>query len=490
MGLMGTATFSQIPNGYYEGTSNLKKAELKTKLSEIITNGHRDRGYRALWKAYRTTDIDWYYENDGTILDIYSENPSGKDPYNYTVGTSQCGNYTKEGDCYNREHIIPQSFFYKASPMVSDIHFIRATDGKVNAIRSNYPFGNVGNVSNLSRNGSKLGLSASEGFSGVVFEPIDEFKGDVARMIFYFVTRYEKQIPSFKSGNMFNGTTYPSIEPWELDVLLKWNAQDPVSQTEIDRNNASYEFQGNRNPYIDVPEFVQLVWGNGNSEIPEPKTYCGTENFENMGTSSSSYATYTWVSDNITWRATDSQTAQKINGAALTLRNGSLTGSGFKNGMRSLTITTQLKFSGKAGYLTLYVNDKNMGKIPYSKDVKTTTIDNINAEGDVVIAIRNNSATNRVAIDDLQWSCQNKLATKENDDRPNGIKVHPNPVRNNEIRLYGIKGLQNVKILDLNGRILQKFKKVSNHQIIKLVKLPKGTYLLSVGSFSTKILIH
>lgn len=252
---------AQIPTGYYDGISGLTGAALKTKLSQIITNGHSDKGYAGLWTGYKTTDIDKNYENDGSILDMYSENPTGTDPYKFTVSTDQCGSYSIEGDCYNREHVVPQSLFSESSPMVSDIHFIRATDGKVNGMRSNYPFGTVSSPSFTSKNGSKLGPSTSTGYTATVFEPIDEFKGDIARMIFYFVTRYESKLSTFTSGGMLGNTAYPGLQTWEQNVLLAWAAQDPVSPAEINRNNAAYTFQGNRNPYIDHPEWVQAVWG-------------------------------------------------------------------------------------------------------------------------------------------------------------------------------------------------------------------------------------
>ncbi|MCJ8155022.1 endonuclease [Chryseobacterium sp. SSA4.19] len=260
--------FAQIPTGYYDGTSGLSGAALKSKLKQIITDGHVDNGYGGLWTGYQTTDRDNIpgipgYENDGTILDMYSENPNGPDNYNFTYGSNQCGGsgYTNEGDCYNREHVVPQSLFSEAFPMKSDIHFIRATDGKVNGMRSNYPFGTVGTASFVSQNGSKLGTSVSQGYSGTVFEPIDAFKGDIARMIFYFVTRYETQLSGFSSGNMLGGSAFPGLQSWELNQLLAWSAADPVSQTEIARNNASYAYQGNRNPFIDHPEYVAQIWG-------------------------------------------------------------------------------------------------------------------------------------------------------------------------------------------------------------------------------------
>lgn len=260
---------TQIPTGYYDSANGLKGASLKSKLAAIITNGHIDKGYSGLWTGYKTTDIDRNYENDGSILDIYSENPSATDPYKFTVTTSQCGTYSKEGDCYNREHVIPQSLFNQAPPMVSDINFIRATDGKVNGMRSNYPYGKVGTATFTSKNGSKLGNSISSGYTGTVFEPIDAFKGDIARMIFYFVTRYESKLPAFTSGGILGATAYPGLQTWELNVLLAWHHADPVSQAEINRNNASYTFQGNRNPFIDHPEYVAAIW-EGSSDTTAP----------------------------------------------------------------------------------------------------------------------------------------------------------------------------------------------------------------------------
>ena len=135
---------AQVPAGYYNGTAGLTGPALKTKLFQIISTGTIDNGYSGLWTAYATTDRDYFYENDGTILDIYSENPNGPDPYNYNVGVNQCGSNGAEGTCYNREHIVPQSLFAEASPMKNDVHFIRATDYQVNSKRSNFPFGIVG----------------------------------------------------------------------------------------------------------------------------------------------------------------------------------------------------------------------------------------------------------------------------------------------------------------------------------------------------------
>ncbi|AMC10176.1 hypothetical protein Lupro_02435 [Lutibacter profundi] len=272
--LISFSIYSQIPAGYYD-TATGSGYTLKTQLYNII-KGHIDNGYTpGLWDTYQTSDRDIYYENDGTIMDIYSENPTGVDPYNFTYSTDQCGSYANEGDCYNREHIIPQSVFNQLSPMRNDAHFVIPTDGKVNSIRSNYPHGVVGTATTTTQNGSKLGDALnsgySAGYSGTVFEPIDEFKGDVARLYFYFATRYENVLTTWGvSYAMFNGTTDQVFAEPFLTILMTWHTNDPVSNLEIDRNDAIYARQNNRNPFIDHPEYVNQIWN------PTPDTQAPT----------------------------------------------------------------------------------------------------------------------------------------------------------------------------------------------------------------------
>jgi len=288
--LFSFTIYSQIPAGYYD-TATGSNYTLKTQLYNII-KGHTDNGYGGLWITYQTSDIDKFYENDGTILDIYSENPIGVDPYNFTVTTSQCGSggYAIEGDCYNREHIIPQSVFGKVSPMVADAHFIAATDGKVNGIRSNFPHGMVGTATYTSQNGSKLGSALNSGYSagytGTVFEPIDEFKGDIARMYFYFATRYENVINTWGVAyDMFDGTTDKVFAEPFLTILMTWHTQDPVSSAEIARNDAIYARQSNRNPFIDHPEYVAQIWSTTpDTQAPTAPTNLLASNITNTTT--------------------------------------------------------------------------------------------------------------------------------------------------------------------------------------------------------------
>lgn len=251
-------SFAQIPSNYYNGTEGLTGQALKNKLSDIITAGHLDKGYN--WAVFTNSDRDKYYEKDNSLMDIYSENPDGADPYNFSIPGDQCGTYKVEGDCYNREHTIPKYYFNDQKPMYDDYHHLMPTDGKVNGMRNNYYYGEVKNATYTSKNGSKLGSSAVEGYSGTVFEPINEFKGDIARIYFYFVTRYQSKIPGFKDY-MWTTSNYKNLKEPFLSMLIKWHEQDPVSQYEIDRNNAVYDYQGNRNPFVDHPEWVAQIFG-------------------------------------------------------------------------------------------------------------------------------------------------------------------------------------------------------------------------------------
>ena len=181
---------------------------------------------------------------------------------NYVFGDDQnTGGGGREGADYNREHSMPKSWFHDGYPMYTDLFHMYPTDSYINNMRGNYPFGEVGTLTKQSSGGfSKLGKSAVSGYSGTVFEPADEYKGDFARTYFYMATRYESQVAGW-SSDMLSGDAYPAFTGWALEMLLKWHRQDPVSEKEIDRNNAVYGIQHNRNPYIDYPVLAEFVWG-------------------------------------------------------------------------------------------------------------------------------------------------------------------------------------------------------------------------------------
>lgn len=258
-GCMAAAAQAQAPAGYYDGAEGKRGAALKTALHRIISD-HDQRTYKELWTDFLETDR----RDDGCVWDMYSSSTD------FAFQRDQCGNYKYEGDCYNREHSMPKSWFNDAYPMYTDLFHLYPTDGYVNNRRSNYPFGETKGERYKSEGGfSKLGNCTYPGYTGVVFEPNDEYKGDFARTYFYMVTCYEDRVSGWDS-DMLNRTAYPAFAAWAVEMLLEWSREDPVSQKEVDRNNAVYRIQGNRNPFIDLRGLEEYVWGARKDEPFEP----------------------------------------------------------------------------------------------------------------------------------------------------------------------------------------------------------------------------
>ena len=252
---------AEAPNGsgtYYQNANGYKGSALKTKLCSIIYN-RTEKSYDYLWTAFQTTDV----RSDGKVWDMYSSIT------NFRFGTDQAGNFNGENQKYNREHSFPKSWFGgEVMPMYSDLHHMYPTDGYVNNMRGNLPFGKVSNPTYSSSGGfSKVGPCSYSGYTGKVFEPADEYKGDFARTYFYMVTCYEEKLADWYSKNSesrttINGTKYPAFQSWQLNMLMEWATADPVSEKEKNRNNAVYGIQNNRNPFIDYPGLEQYIWGN------------------------------------------------------------------------------------------------------------------------------------------------------------------------------------------------------------------------------------
>lgn len=250
----GMAVYAAAPAAYYKDAEGKSDKTLYMALGDII-NSHNAKSYDYLWTAFKTTDVD----ADGRIWDMYSTK-------RWRAGGEQCGNYSSIGDCYNREHSFPKSWFNDAKPMYTDLFHLYPTDGKVNGQRGNNPFGECANGSYVASSGSvkalgKLGTSTFAGYSGKVFEPDDEYKGDFARTYFYMAACYSDRNSSWKS-DMLAGNQFPFFKEWAINLLLKWHRQDPVSDKELKRNDAVYNIQNNRNPFIDHPELAEHIWGN------------------------------------------------------------------------------------------------------------------------------------------------------------------------------------------------------------------------------------
>ena len=196
-----------------------------------------------MWDALKKTDE---HPDDNTkVLALYK---------NVGIDKTYQDNGGSEGDRWNREHVWAKSHggFSNNSYPGTDIHHVRAADKTVNSSRGNKDFDN-GGESHHEATGCKTDTDS--------WEPRDGIKGDIARMMFYMAVRYEKD-DSYDLQLVNNVTDSNSKgEHGVLGTLLKWHIQDPVDQFEKNRNNKIQDIQGNRNPFIDHPEFAQKIWG-------------------------------------------------------------------------------------------------------------------------------------------------------------------------------------------------------------------------------------
>lgn len=243
------ALFAQIPSGYYDHAEGKKDANLKTSLYTIIRN-HLQLEYYSSSTHFRTTD--WH--PDGYFWDMYSNIKRSSWPGGL-----------------NREHSMPKSWWStdpEYTVAYSDLHNLYPSDANANSAKLNYPLGET--AGGIYNNGvSKVGSNTFSGYSGTVFEPADEYKGDFARTYMYMVTSYEDYATEWRSigtSSMLYQNSYPVFRPYAVNLLLKWHRNDPVSEKEINRNNAVYVIQRNRNPFIDHPVLAEFIWGNNKGQ--------------------------------------------------------------------------------------------------------------------------------------------------------------------------------------------------------------------------------
>ena len=257
---------------YYVSIDGKSGKTLFDAVQKVTKTGYSSLGYDGLWSAYKYTDL---HEN-GYVWDMYS------DCTWKSINSNHCGNYSDECDCYNREHSIPKSWYGgTTSGPGCDIFHLVPTDGKVNGVRSNYPFGEVASA-DYNKHGNKKGsaksitivggntIAGNNGTtisaSGTVFEPRDEYKGDFARGYMGALLKWagDKAFNSGEGAKTFT-TNYSTgsfgLTKYGVALLMKWHRQDPVSQKEIDRNNGIQQTQGNRNPFIDYPYLAEFIWG-------------------------------------------------------------------------------------------------------------------------------------------------------------------------------------------------------------------------------------
>lgn len=227
-------------DSYYDSARGKTGAALKTALHNIIDD-HTELSYSEVWEALKETDED--PNNSSNVILLYTGRSQSK--------TTNGGNVND----WNREHVWAKSHgdFGTTMGPGTDIHHLRPTDVTVNSSRSNLDFDNGG-----TQHSEALGNY----YDSDSWEPRDAVKGDVARMLFYMAVRYEGDVsdePQLELNNNVNNGSAPYHG--KMSVLLQWHLEDPVDNSERNRNNIIYnDYQHNRNPFIDHPEWVEEIW--------------------------------------------------------------------------------------------------------------------------------------------------------------------------------------------------------------------------------------
>jgi endonuclease I len=256
---------AQIPDGYYNSADGLTGEPLKSALHQII-QGHTRFPYTAtgtdVWDILKVADED--PDNSNNIFLIYTGRSQAK-----TENSGENPTYT--GDRWNREHLWSKShgFPSESDTAYTDCHHLRAADESVNTVRSNRDFDEGG-----------VEIAEAPGCyydnANWSFQVRDEVRGDVARSVFYMVVRYDPGFHSDGSTYDLEMVDYSNTDPdnlgnslfGKLTQLYAWNLADPVDDAERARNEVIFGFQHNRNPFIDHPEYADLIWGDGVVDEP------------------------------------------------------------------------------------------------------------------------------------------------------------------------------------------------------------------------------
>jgi serine protease len=236
---------------YYSRVNGKSGDDLKNTLNDIVTENHNKLTYKKAYDALEFTDED--PQNPNNIILFYTGRSQSK----------KLRSQNNSNDGWNREHIWPKSKGFKTKTSnyaYTDLHHLRPTDTSVNSSRGNKDFDN-GGISHKEAIGTRSDEDS--------WEPRDEIKGDVARMMFYMAVRYEGEGNKYDNYDLelvnYTGTESKSKVDFDgkmgkLDTLLQWHILDPVDDAERERNERVYEIQKNRNPFIDNPQWVGYIW--------------------------------------------------------------------------------------------------------------------------------------------------------------------------------------------------------------------------------------
>ncbi len=255
--LCGASAFAQAPAGYYDSLDGKSGTDLFNAVKAVAKKGHHAISYGdATWDAFRSTDVHTV-NGQQCWWDMYSDN-------NVAISSGHPG--------LNIEHTVANSWWGGTkNDAYKDIVHLNPSNSDANSRKGNYPIGEISGASTWNNGVTFVGhpVSGQGGGCSMVYEPHDMYKGDFARVFMYMFVVYDDITWKEASSNSSDGKgrmySYSggkaTLLPWASDLILTWSANDPVSEKETSRNNGIYKEQGNRNPFIDLPDLADYIWG-------------------------------------------------------------------------------------------------------------------------------------------------------------------------------------------------------------------------------------
>lgn len=260
---------AEIPQGYYDGLAGLKGQQLKNALHDIIKNpdtpGYGTGANKTWWAFYVTDQMP-----DGTYRNRYSDlkfpvGSRGSRPQRDINGTTTSSGRNVE---MNIEHSFPKSWWGgREGDIYNDLFNLYPSDNSTNSAKSNYIMDQVPSP-NSDDGYTKLGRGAHT--TDMAWEPVDNYKGDFSRGYMYMITCWQGETWTSRGTQFLDSNTYPALKSWAATLYSQWCRKDRVDQVEIDRNNAVYGIQGNRNPFIDFPNLFEYLWGDSTDVAFDP----------------------------------------------------------------------------------------------------------------------------------------------------------------------------------------------------------------------------
>lgn len=419
-------------NAYYDTTENLSEESLKQALKVITGQGYRSLGYSAPFPATSPCARDTMFmiidnqavngqgATQNTIECVYT----GRQIVGYTDRT-QCQNTADPYYNFNTEHTFPQSLFSSLEPMRSDMFHLFPTDETANNKRSNYPFGVVTNPT-WSNGGSLFDQNTN------TFEPRDSHKGEVARAMFYFVTRYQN---------------YNSFLDGQEQILRQWHKTFAPTPIERKRCDDIYTYQKNRNPFIDYPQFLDRINSISNfSTAPSNNTFLLPEDTINYGLIDGSIPNVYRF-----WIVNDGNQTITVSGLSLTPNN-------------------KLTFANNSG-----VNATIQPGESVAIDVELNNATLGNFSGTLNFILNGNSLNAPVQVPIRAYIS----VTGVNENAKGNNSIYPNPV-NDELNFSSPLHNAAIALFDVNGKQLLSDDSFSGTTLTGLSKYPKGTYFISV----------